>query len=137
MDIKESIKLIYDFGRLGSREFYNFLVLKPDLNFGFWVPIISFIIVLSIAILYYYIIDRPSTGKLKIWFWFLLGTAVITGIFAFMYANNSLIEYNAQCDFTSDLSIFAFLNLFYSVIAFFIISILIKWKSTNSMHVPF
>lgn len=137
MDIKESIKLIYDVGRLMSSQFYDYLVNKPDLNFGFWVPIISLFLIFFMTILYYYIIDRPSTGKLKIWLIFLIGTGVITGIFAFIYANNALIDYGVQDDLTPDLWIFAFLNLVYSLIAFFLISIAIRLKSTNSSHVPF
>jgi hypothetical protein len=135
--MKESVKLIYDIGRLTSRQFYDYLVNNPDLNFGFWVPIISLLLVILIAVIYYYIIDRPKTGKLKVWVIFLLATGLVCGVFAFMFANNSLVNYNAQFNLTSDLYIFSLLNTVYSLIGFFVISLMIKWKSSNSSHVPF
>ena len=58
--MKESIKLLYDIGRLNSDQFYDYLVNKPDLNFGFWVPILSFNnIDCSILLLY----CRPSKNR--------------------------------------------------------------------------
>ncbi len=135
--MKESIKLIYDVGRLTSQDFYDYLVNKPDLNFGFWVPIVSLILIFLTALFYYYVLDRPKTGKLRVWLFFLVFTGILCGVFAFIFANNSLINYGVQEEFISDLSIFSFLNTLYSLLAFFVISVLIKWKSSNSSHVPF
>lgn len=135
--MKESIKLLYDIGRLNSDQFYDYLVNKPDLNFGFWVPILSFLLIILTAVFYYYIVDRPKTGKLKVWVLFLFGTGILCGLLAFIFANNSLIEYGVQEDFTGDLIIFSSINFVLSVILFFVISLIIKWNSTSSSHVPF
>ena len=141
--MKETVKLAYDIGQLYSHEFYQHLVYTATLDFGFWIPVITLLCVLLVGVSYYYFIDRPKTSKLKIWLLFLGGTGLIGGIFAYIKANNSIINYYYEQglptppDFTSDITIFASIHFLYTMIAFFIFSICIKWWSTNSSHVPF
>jgi hypothetical protein len=100
--------------------------------------IYTFPTALLISILYYYVIDRPVTSKLWVWLLTVLFGGIIGFVIAFVTTENSFysIDLNPQ-DYNSEILIFSITNLVYTSLLIFIFSILIKWKSTNSSHVPF
>jgi hypothetical protein len=139
----ETIKLLYDLFKLNSNEFYNLLV---TLDFAVWTFFISVGGSLLVTIIYYYIIDRPKTAKLSVWLFFMLLTVIGLGITAYILASNAIIDYHliegldVQKEvpmLTQDLIYFSLTNMLYSALLFLIFSAIIKWKSTNSSHVPF
>lgn len=93
---------------------------------------------LMLTIVYYYILDRPKTSKLWVW----LTTLLIGGALAFMIAyvtvENSLYSIQLQPeDYSTDIIIFSVTNMVYAFLVIFLFSVIIKWKSPNSSHVPF
>ncbi|AVR47068.1 hypothetical protein C7S20_18445 [Christiangramia fulva] len=112
-----------------------------DLYFS--VALYSVIVALILTIAYYYVVDRPGTAKLSIWSLNLLMGAIINFIIAFVSANNDLTDIFASvgepipASFTSDMIVFSIINSMWTVLLMFLVSIMIKWKSTNSSYVPF
>jgi predicted neutral ceramidase superfamily lipid hydrolase len=112
-----------------------------DLYFS--VALFSIIISTILTIAYYYVVDRPGTAKFSIWSLNLLVGAIINFIIAFVSANNDLTEIFASIgeevptSFTSDMMVFSIINSMWTVLFMFLVSMLIKWKSTNSSYVPF
>lgn len=94
--------------------------------------------VMVLTFLYYYVFDRPRTSKLWVW----LITLLIIGLGAFAIAyitvENSFYEIGqTPSDYSIENLIFSSTNFVYACIIMFLFSVLIKWKSTNSSHVPF
>lgn len=95
-------------------------------------------IALLISILYYYVIDRPVTSKLWVWLLTVLVGGVIGFIIAYVTTENSFYSIEQiPLNYSTEVLIFSITNLVYTSLLIFIFSILIKWKSTNSSHVPF
>ncbi|ADV48156.1 membrane protein [Cellulophaga algicola DSM 14237] len=94
--------------------------------------------VLVLTAVYYYVIDRPKTSKLWVWITWLFGVGLIAFGLAFITVENSF--YGVGIDpaaYRVETVIFSVTNLVWSILIMFLFSILIKWKSTNSSHVPF
>ncbi|MFT6841829.1 MAG: hypothetical protein ACJASR_000591 [Psychroserpens sp.] len=94
--------------------------------------------VLVLTFLYYYVFDRPATSKL--WVWLIALLIIGLGAFAIAYitVENSFYEIGLiPSEYGFENLIFSFTNLVYACIIMFFFSLLIKWKSTNSSHVPF
>lgn len=137
--MRELIKLLYDLFKVNSDAFYNELI---RLDFAVWVFALTVFISLFIVILYYYIIDRPRTAKLSVWLIFLLLNSIILSILAYVLANNTIIDDylsagNPVPDYFEDLIYFSGMNFLIAALFFLIFSSLLKWKSSNSSHVPF
>jgi len=137
--MKEFIKLLYDLFKLNSDAFYNELM---RLDFAVWVFALTGFVSLLMVILYYYIIDRPRTAKLSVWLIFLFLNSIILSILAHVIANNTIIDdYLAIGDdvpnYFEDLIYFSVMNFMIAVLFFLIFSSVLKWKSSNSSHVPF
>ncbi|SDH29695.1 hypothetical protein [Winogradskyella thalassocola] len=139
----QSIKLLYDIFKINSQPFYENLL---RLDFAIWVFIITGIVSLLFVVLYYYVVDRPKTAKLTIWLLFLLVVSIVSSIIAYMVANDSIIDnYLSQglsvLDeipyFFQDLIYFSLTNFLFGALFFLIWSSLLKWKSSNSSHIPF
>lgn len=93
---------------------------------------------LALPIVYYYVLDRPKTSKLWVW----ISTVCLSGVLAFIIAyitvENNLYSIDLiPQDFENEILIFSVTNLFLALLLTFMISIIIKWKSPNSSHVPF
>lgn len=136
----EFIKLLYDLFKINTYEFYNNELLRLD--FAIWVFALTGFISLLMVILYYYIIDRPKTAKLSVWLVFLLLNSIILSIAAYVIANNTIIDdylstTNPVPDYFQDLIYFSGMNFLFAALFFLIFSSLLKWKSSNSSHVPF
>ena len=100
-----------------------------------------FAINLLIAANYYYgIFNRNPFNRLGWWFLNGLIGAVITGIIAFVYPYNDFSTGNYCKDLSitaSDCSGFGLTAAIYSLLLFFIFSVLIKWGSGINKKVPF
>src|SRR5690554_3249887 len=137
--MKEFIKLLYDLFKLNSDAFYNELM---RLDFAVWVFALTGFISLLMVMIYYYIIDRPRTAKLSVWLIFLFLNSIILSILAYVLANNTIIDDylsagNPVPDYFEDLIYFSGMNFMIAALFFLIFSSVLKWKSSNSSHVPF
>lgn len=135
----DTIKLAYDVFKIYSKDFYDDLL---NYDFAILTAIVTVGVSLLIVLIYYYVIDRPATGKLKIWILFLLGNALILAIVAYNIANNTIVDAYAAAnqntpDYSNDLLYFALTNACFSTVLFFFMSLPAKLKSTNSSHIPF
>lgn len=104
---------------------------------------------LLVPIIYYYIINKPSFNKLWIWGVFGIANFVINLVVGWQYVYSDLLagkmveldpqtnQYvNLDIDLSNCLS-FGLANAILSLIAFVVLSIAIKWGSTNASHTPF
>ena len=107
------------------------------------VALYSILIALVLNVLYYYILNRPSTGNLKVWSLHIVLGCVINAVIAFVSSRNDLIEIFASINeelpesFYYDMVIFAIINAGWTVILMFVLSLILKWKSPNSSYIPF
>lgn len=107
------------------------------------------IISLFVAVLYYYIIDHPRLGNFWAWLAFLAGNSLINFLVGWQwvlkdYYDGLMIRISAVNGKPESLPIdggnilaFGVTNAILSALAFFFLSMIIKWKSTNVSHVPF
>ena len=112
---------------------------------GFWMLGIA----LSIAIVYYYVINHPRLCNWWGWSIFALLTLVINFIVGWQWVLKDLYEgkmikidpvtnQDIPLDiFETDCIYFGFSNMILSFVAFFIISCIIKWWSSNCASAPF
>ena len=112
---------------------------------GFWMLGISALI----AIIYYYIINHPRLCNWWGWGIFLLINLIANFIVGWQWVLKDLYEgkmvgidpvTNQQVPldiYETDCVYFGFSNMLLSFVAFFIISCLIKWWSTNCASAPF
>tara|TARA_R110002051_G_scaffold108607_6_gene181359 strand:- start:2507 stop:2911 length:405 start_codon:yes stop_codon:yes gene_type:complete len=115
-----------------------FSTIMYDNNVYTVVAIYTLPMVLVLTFLYYYVFDRPKTSKL--WVWLITLLLIGFGAFAIAYitVENSFYELGLlPADYTVENLIFSVTNLVYACIIMFLFSLLIKWKSINSSHVPF
>ncbi|MBD1396373.1 hypothetical protein H9Q13_04290 [Pontibacter sp. JH31] len=92
-----------------------------------------FIITLAIVLIYYYVLNRMlSTGlyKTQHWVMFLLLNAVIAFIIPIVQVSSNGIETHSYT------YMFAFVNTIYSLILFFLFSILLKRGSVQAWTTP-
>jgi len=103
---------------------------------GFWM----FIITATVCLTYYYILNHPRWNRGLIWTLILASVAIINFFIAFGicyydlhngYISSDLFVVNSDCIG------FGFSNFIISGVCFFILSILIKWKSRNCKYTPF
>lgn len=135
----EQIKLLYDLFKINSEAFYNELL---RLDFAVWVFILTGLASLLMGILYYYVIDRPKTAKLSIWLLFLFINALVLSIIAYVVAsntvvNNYLLTSGNVPDYSEDYIYFSIVNFLFAALFFLLWSSIVKWKSSNSSHIPF
>ena len=112
---------------------------------GFWMLGIA----LSIAIVYYYVINHPRLCNWWGWSIFAVLTLVINFIVGWQWVLKDLYEgkmikidsvtnLEVPLDiFETDCIYFGFSNMILSFVAFFIISCIIKWWSSNCASAPF
>ncbi|SIR14606.1 hypothetical protein [Maribacter ulvicola] len=134
--MSEQIAVLYELGN------FNYLGPFSDLmfenNFYTVVALYTLPMVLVCTFLYYYVFDRPKTSKLWVWSLWLLTIGIIAFVIAYVTVENSFYEVGQlPKDYTVENLIFSATNMVYACIIMFLFSLLIKWKSTNSSHVPF
>ena len=112
---------------------------------GFWMLGIA----LSIAIVYYYVINHPRLCNWWGWSIFAVLTLVINFIVGWQWVLKDLYEgkmikidpvtnQEVPLDiFETDCIYFGFSNMILSFVAFFIISCIIKWCSSNCASAPY
>ena len=112
---------------------------------GFWM----LGIVLSIAIVYYYVVNHPRLCNWWGWSIFAVLTLVINFIVGWQWVLKDLYEgkmikidpvtnQEVPLDiFETDCIYFGFSNMILSLVAFFVISCIIKWWSSNCASAPF
>ena len=139
--IKDLIANFYElWGGFYLGKFSN-LMYSEDLYLP--VALYSILIALVLNVLYYYILNRPSTGNLKVWSLHIVLGCVINAIVAYVSSQNDLIEIFASENqvipesFYYDMVIFAIINAGWTVILMFLLSLILKWKSPNSSYIPF
>ena len=109
----------------------------------FPIAIYSIITAIVITIIYYYVLDRPATAKKRFWLLALLLGGIISFVIAFVTSNNGLTEMFIQvgvpvpAGYTTDILQFSLINVFWTIILIFLLSMAIKWKSKNSSYIPF
>jgi hypothetical protein len=122
---------------------------EQDSNMFIGIGMSMLFISLAVAVIYYYAIDHPRLHNWWGWLIFLGSNAVINFIVGWQWV---LKDYYAgkmvaiskttgkvvdlPID-TSDIFAFGITNMINSIIAFFIISFIIKWWSTNCPRAPF
>ncbi|WP_027078661.1 hypothetical protein [Maribacter antarcticus] len=121
---------------------FNFLdafsTIMYDNNFYIVVALYTVPMVLLCTLLYYYVFDRPKTSKLWVWLLWLLIIGIFAFVIAYVTVENSFYEVGQlPAEYTVENLIFSVTNLVYACVIMFLFSLLIKWKSTNSSHVPF
>ena len=104
---------------------------------------------LAMVVLYYYVIDHPKLSNWWGWLCFGAVNAVINFVIGWQwvlkdyYAGKMVAEDTATGQVVdlridpSDILSFGVVNMIDSILAFVIISYIIKWWSTNSSHAPF
>lgn len=135
----EQIKLLYDLFKINSDQFYQEIL---RLDFAVWVFLISGFVSLLMVLIYYYVIDRPKTAKLPIWLLFMILNSLILSVVGYILASNTIIDDYLKNgldvpNYGTDLIYFSGVNFVYSALIFLIFSSLLKWKSSNSSHIPF
>lgn len=115
-----------------------------------FITIGSYMIIASllVAVIYYYIIDHPRFNRWWSWLIMLFSSAVINFTVGFSYVYNKFnggqiplcfmeTEEGEQLLTNSNCVLFGLTNAFIGAIVFIILSVLIKWWSTNSKNSPF
>lgn len=115
------------------------------IGIGLWMSGISF----AIAVLFYYIVNHPRLCNWWGWGIFLVGNAAINYFIGWQWVDKDrlagLMVYEdpvtkqlVDLPITStDCICFGVSNMILSIVAFFIISCIIKWWSTNVASAPF
>lgn len=101
------------------------------------------------VVLYYYVIDHPRLSNCFGWIIFLFVNALLNFFIGWQWVLKDFYEgkmvgkdlitgriVDLPID-TGNIVAFGFTNALISIIAFIIISFIVKWWSTNSSHVPF
>lgn len=107
------------------------------------IAISSIFLAVIFPALYYYVIDKPSTAKISVWFLMILIGGVIAFLIAYVSSNNGLTEVFADIgepvprQFSSDMLIFGLVNAMLTMLLIILLSIPLKIKSTNSSYIPF
>lgn len=108
-----------------------------------------FFISLFVALLFYYIINHPKLNNWWGWLIFVGINAIINFVWGWQWTQTDLVagkmvEYDVQTGqnvaldiTTSNCLCFGVSNAILSLIMFFILSMIIKWGSTNASHAPF
>lgn len=141
MGLKDLIANFYELWGGAYLGDFSDLMYNNDLYFP--IAIYSILVALVLTLAYYYVIDRPGTAKLSIWSLNILVTAIINFIIAYLTASNNLTEIYAEVGqplpaaFSSDMLVMSLINSMWSALLMFVLSLVFKWKSTNSSYVPF
>ncbi len=89
---------------------------------------------LFIAVLFYYIINRPSFSR---WYhWLILGLINCAINFFHAYQFPKIKFESLELEFTTEYFTFAFWNVLISFICYLIFSFSIRWWSTNCKNTP-
>lgn len=111
---------------------------------GVWILIITF----ASAFVYYYVINHPRFNRWWSWMIVLLFSSIVSFLLSFLYINAKYTNGDIQsCLITSDtgstlidisnIITFGLTNAVVSAIFFIIISLCIKWFSSNAKYSPF
>lgn len=102
------------------------------------VGIVSLIFPLVLALLFYVLINRFTDKMDQLWHWaiVLIINLIFGAAFAYMTANNYLIDTNADENMTVPV-LFYVMNALYCGLYFFIFSILLKKASKFATKIPF
>jgi hypothetical protein len=99
-----------------------------------------FMVILSAIgpVVYYYLLNHPRYAR---WFHWLFMVGVISlSNFAIAYFKADGIVWDTfenTDGYTTQIVIFAFANVFWTLVFTFAFSMIIKWKSSNAKHSPF
>jgi hypothetical protein len=105
-----------------------------------YVPVGIFMLLLSIIgmVVFYYVINHPKFTRWYHWFLTVGVVCVINFIIAYFNADGVVWDaYESTNGYVNQIIIFAFANVFWTLVFSFIVSLIIKWKSTNAKHSPF
>lgn len=116
-------------GRLIKDNFQN--KVYPDI--GLYLAGVTLITVL----IYYYYLNAKFGRYYSIWFWFLtlLSNSII--IFLITYMRTQSILNSPVCNINRHILYISFINAFFAALLFFIMSLIVKWKSPMGKKTPF
>jgi hypothetical protein len=134
--MKELVANIYELWGFLYHDDFSEVMFSNDFNTVIAIYTVPTVLVLTA--IYYYVIDRPKTSKLWVWVTWLIGVGLIAFTIAFVTVESSFygIDLNPTT-YRTETIIFSVTNMVWAMIVMFFFSLLIKWKSTNSSHVPF
>ncbi len=104
---------------------------------------------LAFVLVYYYVLDHPKLSNWWGWGIFLVANAITNFVVGWQwvlkdYYQGKMITIDPATNLKIDLNIgeseilcFGASNMFLSILAFFIFSLIFKWWSNNSSHAPF
>jgi len=134
--MKDLIANIYELWGFNYLDAFSHIMFSND--FYTVIAIYTLPMVLVLTAIYYYVIDRPKTSKLWVWLTWLTGIGIMAFGLAYITVENSFYSIDlVPTDYRTETIIFSVTNMILAIIITFFFSILIKWKSTNSSHVPF
>ncbi|GHU72551.1 hypothetical protein FACS189413_15770 [Bacteroidia bacterium] len=116
------------------------------------IGLVTLSVVLSVVLLYYYVINHPRLNRARHWFLFLLIASVVSFLIAYYWVS---VDYNtgiipdcliytrdeqgailSQLMFSADLGQFGIANALVSALEFIVFSFIFKWGSSNCKHSP-
>lgn len=104
---------------------------------------------LVMVLLFYYIVDKPRLNNWWGWMIFMSANAVINFIVAYQWVirdfyANKMIAFNPATGIvvplnigTQEITCFGLSNMILSVVPFFLLSMICKWRSLNCPNAPF
>ncbi len=113
------------------------------------IGLIMFFISLLVAVVFYYVVNKPKFNKWWAWGIFLVANMVINFFVGWQWAlkdfyAGKMVALNSTNNLLEPLPInetdilhFGVSNMLISLVAFFVISMIIKWWSTNCPDAPF
>jgi hypothetical protein len=112
---------------------------NPDTNLFIGFGIGMLCVSLLLAIIYYYVLNHPKFAKWWGWTIVLGINAVINFIVGWHFTLSDFYDGKMDSLDVGEGNCFNFgiTNAILSIVAFFIISMIIKWKSSNCAHCPF
>ncbi len=111
------------------------------------IGIITLAVSLILGVLFYYIVNRPTWNNLKMWGAFALVNAIIGFLVGFLWVNGIINEnptpiYHMEDGYEVPATVghalgFGFANFLVAAIFFFLVAMVLKWKSSNCANAPF
>ncbi|MBO4699378.1 hypothetical protein J5690_07190 [bacterium] len=124
-------------------DFSNDMFQEGEGSFYLQIFLIMVILTIVVPVLYYYVIDNARLNRWYYWLLFNFGTAIVNFIFSWVCSSESIANYYYQeqleCPSYGVVPYFtlSLIVAMWSMIFFFVVSLIIKWKSKNSCYSPF
>ena len=111
---------------------------------GFYIPIFIVMLasVITVAAIYYYVVNHPRVNRWYHWLFFNIGTALVNFAAAWAIASDKVYSFFAQQGMAASYDwinyfVLAWMAFLWAFVFFFLFSFVIKWGSRNCKHTPF